>query len=217
MSDGVSKQTVVDFLHRLDSSGRAQLELEFDLEVVENADTPKLRLTEDVDIEELEGWSVQVRLPVTAGASEWVAEGEFQGDGTINLGRIRRVGSDQGSLEHSRSDYRVAIPPSSVAALTRLKNGETVSVEPVDMSRGGIGVRADRDLALEAGERVEVDLNIVGEFAGTLSGQVAFARPADDENQVRVGVAFEELEPAVSDALRGALNNILLGTTQQIT
>lgn len=217
MSDEPAKQTVVEFLHRLDASGRAQLEMEFDLEVADDADAPKLRFADDLKLEELEGHSVQIRLPNAPETTGWVADAELQGDGTLHLGRIRRLGSDGGSLEHSRSDYRVAIPPSSVAALTRLKNGETVSVEPVDISRGGVGLRADDEVTLEAGERVEVDLNIIGEFAGTLSGQVAFARAHDEEDQLRVGVAFEELEPAVADALRRALNNILLGTTQQIT
>jgi len=216
MSDEPSKQTVVEFLHRVDASGRAQLEMEFDLEVADEADAPKLRFADDIELEELAGRSVQIRLPTSTEATGWVADAELKGDGTVHLGRIRRLGSDEGSLEHSRSDYRVAIPPSSVAALTRLENGETVSVEPVDISRGGIGLRADADLAFAAGEPVEVDLNIIGEFAGTLSGQIAFARAGDGE-QVRVGVAFEELEPAVADALRRALNNILLGTTQQIT
>jgi len=216
MTNDPDEQSLREFLDQVGHAGRVRLELVVDVEVDGDTDQPALKLADDMQPNDWIGQNVQIRVESTSGGNAWVANAEWSERSTLSIRTVRPIGSAGATLRHSRTSYRVAVPPSSVAALHRIDKDESVSVEPVDLSRGGVGLRAEDDVVLDAGEEVEVDLNIVGEFAGTLPGRVAFARQDEDREQLRVGVTFDTLDDATADALHSALNNILLGQTREI-
>lgn len=217
MPNDSSTQALREFLRHLDASGDIRMEIEVAVERGDDPAGPEIRLTDGTSLEDQVGETVLLRVESSTDPTAWIAEASWTEDADLRVERVRRAGADAATLQHSRSSYRVAVPPSSIASLRRVDTGETVSVEPVDISRGGMGVRVEKGVSLGPGDRVEIDLNIVGEFSDTLSGTIAFAQEEEEREQIRAGVHFDELEPSVADSLRAALNKILLGTTQELS
>lgn len=217
MPNDPSAQALREFLRHLDASSDIRMEIEVSVERSEEPEEAEIRLTDGTSLEDQVGETVLLRVESSTDPTAWIAEASWTEDARLRVERVRRAGADAATLQHSRSSYRVAVPPSSMASLTRIDTGETVTVEPVDISRGGMGVRVEKGVSLGPGDRVEVDLNIVGEFSDTLSGTIAFAEEEKERGQIRAGVHFDELASSVADGLRSALNKILLGTTQELS
>lgn len=217
MSNDLLTEAVRKFLEQVEETGRVRFELEVDVEVTGDEMNPTLRLADKRRLRKQVEKLVRLRVVGPTDSEAWLARAEWSSDNELAVRTVERIGSPTKSLKHVRRSYRVAVPPSAVASLERLEEDETLQVEPIDISRGGIGLRTGHEVSLRAGERVEVNLNILDEFAGALPGHIAFARHEEEREQTRIGVKFEPLSDSVAEALRAALNNILLGTTQAIT
>lgn len=140
----------------------------------------------------------------------------------VDLSETAGLGEDSGMTDGTgiaktpgkgpREFFRISAPSQVVAYLAPPGSGEeddSVEVEPLDLSLGGIGLASNGETEFRVGDRVQVGLNIPDKFADVLGGRVAHATTMGD-GTLHLGVEFDELEAPTIRALSSALDDLFL-------
>lgn len=216
MSDDRDVSTLRQFLNEVDRSGDVRVERQLDVSVAIEDDRVVLEADDEVAGPEAVGDEVTIRAEADSGGAHWIAEAVWTDSDRLAIEGIRSHESGEESLHYWRSSYRVSLPDRTEVELTGPSLETSPSATPVDLSTDGIGLYVDQEASFEVGEEVEVDLQIGETFEEAIGGRVAFTESSDEENRVRLGVEFRQLDPEVEARLQSVLNQLMLVSADEM-
>lgn len=191
---------------------RPTVQLKFDVEVMlsEHSESSRLELESLFEQGEYAERPVEIRVESDDEDSIWVATAYWTESGNMSIEDVQKMDVSGPVDVELPANHRITLPPSSLATIELADRG-SFSVEPVDLSLGGVGLWIDRELSLAAGDELEVSLAILGEFLSAFPGTVAFVD--DDDGETRLGVMFDDLTDTQTSQLRVAMKSLLAETS----
>lgn len=210
MSDEEESQSLRRFLNDVHRTGQIRVERDLGVSVDIGEEGVVLEMEEAVAGEDAVGEETQMRVGAPDGG-QWMAEGRWLGPDRLKLTGLRSRQTGERALHYWRSSYRVELPESAEVELTRLRDDENLSAEPIDLSMGGIGLSVRGITTFDPGEAVEVRLRVADEFDETFPGRVAYSRLVDvEQKRMRVGIKMGEIDAETETQLQMLFNALML-------